>query len=136
MRLKILKRFEVKKKIIAPLIILILLTTCYQPVPNGEYRLINWNGQTDYLPKQYFTFKGNEFGAFVIDEHGEHGDKIEYGTKLIEYQTNNIFTFKRNDTIYSWKYHLNNDTLTMRSQINNMYIICLKTVSSRKFQAH
>ena len=109
---------------------------CYQSVPDGEYRLINWNGQTDYLPKQYFTFKGNEFGAFVIDRHGEHGDKIEYGTKLIEYQTNNIFTFKRNDTIYSWKYHLNNDTLTMRSQINNMYIICLKTVSSRKFQAH
>ncbi len=109
---------------------------CYQPVPDGEYRLINWNGQTDYLPKQYFTFKSNEFGAFVIDRHGEHGDKIEYGTKLIEYQTNNIFTFKRNDTIYSWKYFLNNDTLTMRSQINNMYIICLKTVSSGKFQDH
>ena len=136
MRLKILKRFEFKRKIIRSLIILFLLTTCYQPVPDGEYRLINWNGQTDYLPKQYFTFRGNEFGAFVIDEHGEHGDKIEYGKKLIEYETNNIFTFKRNDTIYSWKYHLNNDTLTMRSQINNMYIICLKTISSRKFQAH
>ena len=136
MRLKILERFEFKIKMIASLIILLLLIACYQPVPDGEYRLINWNGQTDYLPKQYFTFKGNEFGAFIIDRHGEHGDKIEYGTKLIEYQTNNIFTFKRNDTIYSWKYHLNNDTLTMRSQINNMYIICLKTVSSRKFQAH
>ena len=109
---------------------------CYQSVPDGEYRLINWNGQTDYLPKQYFTFKGNEFGAFVIDRHGEHSDKIEYGTKLIEYQTNNIFTFKRNDTIYTWKYHLNNDTLTMRSQINDMYIVCLKTASSGKFQDH
>lgn len=119
---------------IASLIILLLLIACYQPVPDGEYRLINWNGQTDYLPKQYFTFKGNEFGAFIIDRHGEHGDKIEYGTKLIEYQTNNIFTFKRNDTIYSWKYHLNNDTLTMRNQINDMYIICLKTALSGKFQ--
>ena len=134
MRLKILKRFEFKRKIIASLIILILLTTCYQPIPDGEYRLINWNGQTDYLPKQYFTFRGNEFGAFVIDEHGEHGDKIEYGTKLIEYQTNNIFSFQRNDTIYSWKYFLNNDTLTMKSQITNMYIICLKSIPSRKLQ--
>lgn len=134
MRLKILERFELKIKMIASLIILLLLIACYQPVPDGEYRLINWNGQTDYLPKQYFTFKGNEFGAFIIDRHGEHGDKIEYGTKLIEYQTNNIFTFKRNDTIYSWKYHLNNDTLTMRNQINDMYIICLKTALSGKFQ--
>ena len=134
MRLKILKRFEFKRKIIASLIILILLTTCYQPVPDGEYRLINWNGQTDYLPKQYFTFSGNEFGAFVIDEHGEHADKIDYGTKLIEYQTNNIFSFQRNDTIYSWKYFLNNDTLTMKSQITNMYIICLKSIPSRKLQ--
>ncbi len=134
MRLKILKRFEFKRKIIASLIILILLTTCYQPIPDGEYRLINWNGQTDYLPKQYFTFSGNEFGAFVIDEHGEHADKIDYGTKLIEYQTNNIFSFKRNDTIYSWKYFLNNDTLTMKSQITNMYIICLKSIPSRKLQ--
>ncbi len=110
---------------------LFLLAACYQPVPDGEYHLINWNGQTDYLPKQYFTFKGNEFGAFIIDEHS---DKIEYGTKLIQYQTNNIFTFKRNDTIYGWKYYLNNDTLTMKSQITDMYIICLKSISSRKSQ--
>ena len=136
MNLKTLKRFEFKSKIIASSIILLLFTTCYQPIPDGEYRLINWNGQTDFLPNQYFTFKGNKFGAFVIDEHGEHADKIGYGTKLIEYQTNNIFTFKRNDTIYSWKYFLNNDTLTMRSKINNMYIICLKSTSSIKFQHH
>lgn len=46
---------------------LLLLFSCYQPIPDGAYRLINWNGQTEYLPEQYYTFKGNEFGAFVID---------------------------------------------------------------------
>ena len=136
MSLKISKPFKLKSKNIVSLITLFLFNSCFQPVPDGEYLLINWNGQTDHLPKQYFTFNGNEFGAFVIDEHGEHGDKIEYGTKIIEYHSNNVFTFKRNDTIYSWKYHLKYDTLTMKSQITNMYIICLKNDTSEKFQHH
>ena len=69
---------------------------CYQSVPDGEYRLINWNGQTDYLPKQYFTFKGNEFGAFVIDRHGEHGDKISLAdSQRSRYYTLVQYTFLR-----------------------------------------
>ena len=99
----------------------------YNKIPDGEFRLINWNGQKEYLPEQYYTFKGNEFGAFVIDEHGDHGDKVAYGTKTIAYELNDVFTFTRNDTVYRWKYSLNKDTLTMKSQTIDMYIICLKT---------
>ena len=106
---------------------ILLIFSCYNKIPDADYRLINWDGQTDYLPEQYFTFKGNEFGAYIIDDHGEHRDEIEYGAKKIEYEVNNVFTFKRNDTIFSWKYFLNKDTLTMKSQNYDMYIICLKT---------
>lgn len=113
-----------------------LFFSCYQPIPDGAYRLINWNGQTEYLPEQYYTFKGNEFGAFVMDNHGEHGDKIEYGTKLIEYQSNDIFTFKRNDTIYGWNYSLHGDTLTLKSQNIDMYIVCLKDTHSPNSSYH
>jgi len=105
---------------------LLLFVSCNQPIPDGAYRLINWNGQTEYLPEQYYTFEGNDFGAFVIDDHGEHGDKIEYGIKSIEYQSNDVFTFKRNDTIYGWNYSLRGDTLTLKSQNIDMYIVCLK----------
>jgi len=115
---------------------LLLLVSCYQPIPAGAYRLINWNGITEYLPEQYYTFKGNEFGAFVIDKHGEHGDKIEYGIKLIEYQSNDIFTFKRNDTIYGWKYSLRGDTLTLKSQNIDMYIVCIKDIHSPDSSHH
>jgi len=114
-----------KKLLLIPSILLFF--SCYNKIPDGEFRLINWNGQTEYLPEQYYTFKGNEFGAFVIDDHGDHGDKIAYGTKTIAYQLNNIFSFSRNDSIYRWKFSLNNYTLTMKSQNIDMYIICLKT---------
>ena len=111
-----------KKLLLLPLIWLTF--SCYNKIPDGEFRLINWNGQKEYLPQQYYTFKGNEFGAFVIDEHG---DKVAYGTKTIAYESNDVFTFTRNDTVYRWKYSLNKDTLTMKSQTIDMHIICLKT---------
>ena len=96
--------------------------SCYQPVPDGKYRLINFDGQTEYLSEQYFTITGQEFNSFTIKD----GVRKDNGTKIIQYQSDNIFTFKRNDTVYGWKYSLNNDTLKLNSQNAEVYMVLVK----------
>tara|TARA_A100001011_G_scaffold81659_1_gene84965 strand:+ start:4204 stop:4506 length:303 start_codon:yes stop_codon:yes gene_type:complete len=98
-----------------------LLVSCYQPIPDGEYRLVTINGEKEYR-KHFLTFKGQEFGSFTIQE----GLKIDHGKKIIQYESDNIFKFKRKDIVYRWKYILSNDTLRVESQNSNMNITLLK----------
>ena len=98
-----------------------LFVSCYQPIPDGNYRLLSVNGENEYR-EHFLTFKGQEFASFTIED----GIKIDHGKKIIQYESDNIFKFQRKNIIYRWKYSLINDTLKVKSQNYNMNIILLK----------
>ena len=97
-------------------------TSCYQPIPDGKYHLINLNGIKKNTANQYFSIIGQEFNSFSIED----GFKKDNGTKIIQYERNNIFNLKQKDTVYRWKYLFNNDTLKLYSLNKEVNLILLK----------
>ena len=51
-------------------------TSCYQPIPDGKYRLINLNGIKKNSSNQYFSIKGQEFNSFSV-ENGLKKEKVD-----------------------------------------------------------
>jgi hypothetical protein len=102
--------------------LILFSTSCYQPIPDGKYRLINLNGIKKNSSNQYFSIKGQEFNSFSV----ENGLKKDNGTKIIQYERNNIFNLKQKDTVYRWKYLFNKDTLKLNSLNEDVNLILLK----------
>ena len=102
-----------------------MLVSCGDKIPDGEYRLLDYN-----IPQQYFTFDGLIFDHYVIED----GQRVYYqGEKsIIKYNySDNSFSYKINDTtvesgIFEWKYFLNKDTLILKNEMNKREMILLK----------
>lgn len=91
-------------------------------MPDGKYRLINLNGIKKNSSNKYFSIKGQEFNSFSV----ENGLKKDNGTKIIQYERNNIFNLRQKDTFYRWKYLFNKDTLKLNSLNEDVNLILLK----------
>ena len=110
------------------LISFLMLVSCGDKIPDGEYRLLDFKDEhfdptEEYnIPQQYFTFDGLIFDHYVIED----GERVYYqGEKsIINYNySDNSFSYKINDTtvesgIFEWKYFLNKDTLILKNEMN------------------
>ena len=118
------------------LILFLMLVSCGDKIPDGEYRLLDFKDEhfdptNEYnIPQQYFTFDGLIFDHYVIED----GERVYYqGEKsTINYNySDNSFSYKINDTtvesgIFEWKYFLNKDTLVLKNEMNKREMILLK----------
>jgi len=102
--------------------ILLLVFSCSDGVLDGKYRIISYNQDSASHFEQYFTFKGVEFRSYMI----ENGKKVFYEDSLsiITYNDNSTFSHITNDSLYTFKYSINKDTLKL--VIGNNLITLLK----------
>ena len=98
-----------KKLLLIPFIT--ILISCSNEVLDGKYRVIGYNKESTLHFEQYFTFKGNEFRSYMIED----GKKIFYDDSLniITYNDDNTFTHSFKDSIYTFKYSLEKDSLKL-----------------------
>ena len=109
-----------KKHFIAPLIIFFI--SCSIEVLDGKYRVIKYNDYSMLHFEQYFSFSANEFRNYMI----KNGKKVVDKDSLqeITYSYNNTFSHIRKDSLYVFKYSINQDTLKL--EIGKNIITLLK----------
>jgi hypothetical protein len=123
------------------LFLIIIATSCNNKlpdgVPNGKYRIVEYRGSnpdpnTDFSVdfEQYFIFKGNEFRNYLVEDgvkvfYDDNGNKVSYDNTLaiINYGTNNTFSYTDNGTKYIFYYSLIQDTLHLEIDENVITLI-------------
>lgn len=123
------------------LFLIIIATSCNNKfpngIPNGKYRIVEYKGSnpdpnTDYSVdfEQYFIFKGNEFRNYLVEDgvkffYDDIGDKVPYDNTLaiINYDTNNTFSYTDKGTSYIFYYSLIQDTLYLEIDGNVITLI-------------
>ena len=98
-----------KKLLLIPFIT--ILISCSKGVLDCKYRILRYNSDSASHFEQYFTFQGNEFRSYMIED----GKKVlfEDSLNIITYNNDNTFTHSFNDSIYTFKYSLKKDTLKL-----------------------
>ena len=108
-----------KKLLLIPFIT--ILISCSKGVLDGKYRLISYNQDSALHFEQYFTFDGDEFRTYLIED----GKKVleEDSLSIISYGNDNTFTHTFKDSSYTFKYSLEKDNLKLEIGGNVIYLL-------------